>query len=298
LVPPPAPPAASVPPPQIPILIDVSSDDEDALVAACEESEAKVKALVEAEKERAEAEAKKKAAAAEESAQLENLTCPVCQGIFYEPICITECMHSFCGSCLSAWHFDEKKTTCPQCRLEFDASTAKPNHLLNNIIDTFLKANPEQDPRSEEEKEELKKKNRFRPGAFPATTATLGRRLPSVSWASDPYSVVRGLRSDFLGIADRHHSLNVPHQILQGNIMSRIAPRVAQPRVVIPGSDLCRWCRNYPGTSTLPTTWERRLRDVRCQDVSVSVASDGVLLSSLRASELRHLRCTCRQLLL
>jgi hypothetical protein len=105
-----SPPAASVPPPQIPILIDVSSDDEDALVAACEESEAKVKALVEAEKERAEAEAKKKAAAAEESAQLENLTCPVCQGIFYEPICITECMHSFCGSCLSAWHFDEKKT--------------------------------------------------------------------------------------------------------------------------------------------------------------------------------------------
>lgn len=35
---------------------------------------------------------------------------------------------------------------------------------------------------------------------------------------------------------------------LQGNIMSRIAPRVAQPRVVIPGSDLCRWCRNYPGS--------------------------------------------------
>lgn len=70
----------------------------------------------------------------------------------------------------------ESWNLCTCCRLLVDSQTEeKEGGQFWNCLFPFFPL-VEQDPRSEEEKEELKKKNRFRPGAFPATTAV---RRPS-----------------------------------------------------------------------------------------------------------------------
>uniref|UniRef100_A0A0N5AXM6 RING-type domain-containing protein n=1 Tax=Syphacia muris TaxID=451379 RepID=A0A0N5AXM6_9BILA len=42
-----------------------------------------------------------------------HITCPICKGYFVEAITITECLHTFCKSCLLK-HFEEDNC-CPKC---------------------------------------------------------------------------------------------------------------------------------------------------------------------------------------
>lgn len=42
------------------------------------------------------------------------LTCPLCHGIFRDPVTITECLHTFCKSCLFR-AFNEGLTKCMTC---------------------------------------------------------------------------------------------------------------------------------------------------------------------------------------
>ncbi|GMS95642.1 hypothetical protein PENTCL1PPCAC_17817, partial [Pristionchus entomophagus] len=42
------------------------------------------------------------------------ITCSICKGYFIEATTVTECLHTFCKSCLLA-HFEEGHTNCPKC---------------------------------------------------------------------------------------------------------------------------------------------------------------------------------------
>ena len=54
--------------------------------------------------------------------------CPIClNNMNIDDICITNCNHQFCKSCLNKW-FDKKKTTCPICIQEIKSYT---NNLEN-----------------------------------------------------------------------------------------------------------------------------------------------------------------------
>lgn len=66
--------------------------------------------------------------------------CNVCLDLLWETTTILECLHSFCGGCLSQWILKSKE--CPQCRAQI--GTVKKNPLINNIVSSFLDLNPDQ----------------------------------------------------------------------------------------------------------------------------------------------------------
>lgn len=66
----------------------------------------------------------------------QELTCPVCQGIFRDPM-LLPCTHSFCRECLQkSWEFNKK---CPFCREVFEEGKAIVNRALSSACETFLK---------------------------------------------------------------------------------------------------------------------------------------------------------------
>lgn len=66
----------------------------------------------------------------------QDLTCPVCQGIFQDPV-LLPCSHSFCRTCLHrSLEFNKR---CPVCRKEFTEDQAIPNRALSDASESFLK---------------------------------------------------------------------------------------------------------------------------------------------------------------
>ncbi|XP_070823542.1 tripartite motif containing 35-28 [Chaetodon trifascialis] len=66
----------------------------------------------------------------------QDLTCPVCQGIFRDPV-LLPCTHSFCRECLQ--RSLQYKRTCPLCRKAFEEGQDISNRALRDACDTFLK---------------------------------------------------------------------------------------------------------------------------------------------------------------
>ncbi|XP_053183439.1 tripartite motif containing 35-28 [Scomber japonicus] len=66
----------------------------------------------------------------------QDLTCPVCQGIFQDPV-LLPCSHSFCRDC---WQKSCKvNQKCPVCRKEFKEDQAIANRALKDACESFLK---------------------------------------------------------------------------------------------------------------------------------------------------------------
>ncbi|CAK6977101.1 tripartite motif containing 35-28 [Scomber scombrus] len=66
----------------------------------------------------------------------QDLTCPVCQGIFQDPV-LLPCSHSFCRECWQKSCAVNKK--CPVCRKEFKEDQAIANRALKDACESFLK---------------------------------------------------------------------------------------------------------------------------------------------------------------
>jgi polycomb group RING finger protein 3 len=69
-----------------------------------------------------------------------HLTCSLCQGYLKEALTISECLHSFCKSCLYIY-FSHGKTRCPQCSCvlgpdPYSISIYDPT--LQELVDTIL----------------------------------------------------------------------------------------------------------------------------------------------------------------
>jgi len=86
----------------------------------------------------------------------ENLTCTICSEIFHEAVSVQPCLHSFCAGCYSEWM--DQSNECPICRLKVDRISK--NHMLNNLIEVYLKNNPDK-KRSQSEIEKLNEKNKI-----------------------------------------------------------------------------------------------------------------------------------------
>ncbi|KAM7383218.1 hypothetical protein PAMP_002889 [Pampus punctatissimus] len=66
----------------------------------------------------------------------QDLTCPVCQGIFRDPV-LLPCTHSFCRECLQrSWQFNKK---CPVCREVFEEGQPISNRALSDACESFLR---------------------------------------------------------------------------------------------------------------------------------------------------------------
>ncbi|XP_067321619.1 zinc finger protein RFP-like [Anolis sagrei] len=64
----------------------------------------------------------------------EELACSICLEYFKEPVMIISCGHNFCQSCLDqCW--EEKETSCPQCRGKVQEGDIKRNWQLANLVE-------------------------------------------------------------------------------------------------------------------------------------------------------------------
>ncbi|XP_062619679.1 E3 ubiquitin-protein ligase CHFR-like [Saccostrea cucullata] len=84
----------------------------------------------------------------------EALVCIICQEIMHDCVSLQPCMHTFCAGCYSGWM--KRSSECPSCRLKVDRINK--NHIVNNLIEAYLKEHPEK-KRSEEDIKELEAKN-------------------------------------------------------------------------------------------------------------------------------------------
>ncbi|KAI4787577.1 hypothetical protein KUCAC02_036377 [Chaenocephalus aceratus] len=66
----------------------------------------------------------------------QDLTCPVCRGIFRDPL-LLPCTHSFCRECVQ--NIVKVNKSCPVCRTLFEELQAIANRALNSTCETFLK---------------------------------------------------------------------------------------------------------------------------------------------------------------
>ncbi|XP_067334979.1 E3 ubiquitin-protein ligase TRIM35-like [Channa argus] len=71
------------------------------------------------------------------SASEENLHCPVCCGIFQDPVLLS-CSHSFCKACLQTWWNNTKNQECPLCRKRSVQNNPPKNLALRNVCQDFL----------------------------------------------------------------------------------------------------------------------------------------------------------------
>jgi len=86
----------------------------------------------------------------------ESLQCVICQEILYKCVSAQPCMHSFCAGCYSEWML--RSSDCPSCRVKLERINK--NHLVNNLVEAYLNANPEK-RRPEAELKELDAKNKI-----------------------------------------------------------------------------------------------------------------------------------------
>ncbi|XP_062272530.1 zinc-binding protein A33-like [Scomber scombrus] len=66
----------------------------------------------------------------------EDLSCPVCQDIFKDPVVLT-CSHSFCKDCLKKWWREKQTRECPCCMRRSSRSDPPRNLALKNLCEAL-----------------------------------------------------------------------------------------------------------------------------------------------------------------
>ncbi|KAJ0068953.1 hypothetical protein NL108_015437 [Boleophthalmus pectinirostris] len=66
-----------------------------------------------------------------------DLTCPVCQDIFKDPVVLT-CSHSLCKECVSSWWTEKPLQECPVCKRRASRSDPPLNLALRNLCEAYL----------------------------------------------------------------------------------------------------------------------------------------------------------------
>ncbi|XP_070698567.1 E3 ubiquitin-protein ligase TRIM35-like [Pempheris klunzingeri] len=67
----------------------------------------------------------------------ENLYCPVCHGIFQDPVLLS-CCHSFCKVCVQTWWAQTAAPKCPLCKSRSLQRDPPLNLALKNLCEAFL----------------------------------------------------------------------------------------------------------------------------------------------------------------
>ncbi|CAI8049022.1 E3 ubiquitin-protein ligase CHFR [Geodia barretti] len=156
----------------------------------------------------------------------QTLICQICQEIFHDCISLQPCMHCYCGGCYSEWMKDSNK--CPACRCK--VKRVNRNHLVNNLVEAFLRANPGK-KRSEEDLKELNEKNKI----------TRDMLYPKRRYDDDDYSHSDTDNSEYGSSPPPF--IGGPSSFFGSGSASNFGGRP------IPGQFHCRQCPTYVGPS-------------------------------------------------
>uniref|UniRef100_A0ACB8EG61 Uncharacterized protein n=1 Tax=Sphaerodactylus townsendi TaxID=933632 RepID=A0ACB8EG61_9SAUR len=70
----------------------------------------------------------------------DEVTCPICQKYFKDPVMFVECGHNFCKACLPRSLGESiEKVSCPECRGPAQPRKMKPNRQLANVVEIAKK---------------------------------------------------------------------------------------------------------------------------------------------------------------
>ena len=78
-------------------------------------------------------------------ASVKQLKCSFCLETMYKPVSLLPCLHNFCGGCYADWMV--KSNQCPECRDK--VKQIKRNHMINSMIDDYIKKSPDDDKSAE-----------------------------------------------------------------------------------------------------------------------------------------------------
>lgn len=92
---------------------------------------------------------------------VELYTCSICMELAYDPVTSNQCLHVFCGGCLSRWMFrtSGSRTDCPKCRTQIEV--VMPNREWTTMYSNVVKIRPASD-RNDEERARMDEVNSFR----------------------------------------------------------------------------------------------------------------------------------------
>ncbi|XP_072406329.1 zinc-binding protein A33-like [Chiloscyllium punctatum] len=82
----------------------------------------------------------------------EALVCPLCLGLFVEPV-LVDCERNFCRSCIVSYREAQGGSVCcPQCGVRTPRLLLQPNRVLRNVVDKIRRLTSPQQELSEEER--------------------------------------------------------------------------------------------------------------------------------------------------
>lgn len=67
----------------------------------------------------------------------EDFSCPVCLGLFKNPVLLA-CSHSFCEACVRGSWEAKQSRPCPTCRQPSPTDEPAPNLVLKNLCEKFI----------------------------------------------------------------------------------------------------------------------------------------------------------------
>jgi hypothetical protein len=70
------------------------------------------------------------------SSLVEDLTCSICKSVYYRPMSVIPCLHTFCAHCVSAW-IKTGSGDCPECRSKM--REVRPSHKIASLVDDLVK---------------------------------------------------------------------------------------------------------------------------------------------------------------
>ncbi|KAJ5329924.1 hypothetical protein N7452_010314 [Penicillium brevicompactum] len=100
------------------------------------------------------------------------LVCSICTELFYQPLTLLDCLHTFCGSCVKEWFSaqgsrpsrNSPRFTCPSCRAE--VRDTRPNATVTTLLGMVLDAHPDR-ARPTDEKAEIAQRYTHGESVFP-----------------------------------------------------------------------------------------------------------------------------------
>jgi len=101
------------------------------------------------------------------SSLVDELTCSICKCVYYRPVSVIPCLHTFCGHCISAW-IKTGAGDCAECRSKM--REVRPSHKIASVVADLIKAKPEH-AKSATECAQLDSEN-----TIPAVGLVLGKR--------------------------------------------------------------------------------------------------------------------------